>query len=83
MVQTNAHVIAEALPRASGGASPERPIICTLQDGRIFEGKLAGYDRWGLRHVSRMFPVHASNLRNPSLALGHLAHAVPRTQRET
>lgn len=50
-VQTNAHVIAEALPGESGGAAPERPIICTLQDGRIFEGTLAGYDRWILKHV--------------------------------
>ena len=51
-VQTNAHVVAEALPRESGGAAPERPIICTLQDGRIFEGTLAGYDRCVSKHVT-------------------------------
>lgn len=48
-VQTNAHVISDMLPRLGDrmteGAAPAGPIICTLHDGRIFEGTLTGYDR--------------------------------------
>ena len=57
MILTNYHVVAGAISGRPGPPGSKRPsLLVSLQDGRVFEGEVMNFDRFGL-HVMEQFEV--------------------------